>query len=101
MENKEYQDYLIQKEKEWEALCIRCGSCCGAFEDPCENLARDQDKKSYCIDYENRFGLHKSKSGKEFKCVPIRNVLHKNWNSDYLCAYKEFQKCLIKRLKES
>ncbi len=98
MGSSDYENYMIQKEQEWEALCRRCGSCCGAFEDPCENLAWTQEGQSYCIDYDNRFGLHKSKAGKEFQCVPIRNVLDKNWKNDYLCVYKEMVKCPLKKM---
>lgn len=98
MENQLYQNYLLQKDQEWEALCKHCGSCCGAFDDPCESLAWTEKRQSYCVNYNNRFGLHKAKSGKEFKCVPIRDVLDKIWKNDYLCAYKELQKCPINKL---
>jgi uncharacterized cysteine cluster protein YcgN (CxxCxxCC family) len=95
MENKiitqevgRYQAYMQEKEKAWEGVCRRCGACCGAYEDPCSQLARDKEKKFYCKDYENRFGPQRSCGGREFSCVPIRQVLHNHWNHDHLCAYK-------------
>jgi hypothetical protein len=71
-------------------MCIRCGACCGAFEDPCSRLVREQDGTYRCDAYEIRLGLQRSVSGKKFRCVPIRKVLHKSWSHDHLCAYKKF-----------
>jgi hypothetical protein len=83
-----YQAYLEKKDASWEGLCRRCGACCGAFEDPCRNLACDEHRNFYCTDYANRFGPQRSCAGREFTCVPIRQVLHNHWNHDHLCAYK-------------
>ncbi|MDD5495776.1 MAG: hypothetical protein PHP46_01590 [Candidatus Omnitrophica bacterium] len=58
-----------------EALCHRCGFCCGAKNDPCLNLAEDASGRYYCKVYDNRIGSQKTVSGKSFSCVPIRDVL--------------------------
>jgi len=66
-----------QKEEEirYESLCNRCGACCGALDgDPCEELRRDDSGKYFCSVYENRIGMHKTISGKQFACVPIRDL---------------------------
>lgn len=69
----------LQKQKDiqdiYEARCKRCGACCGAFgQDPCARLARGEDGKYFCSDYSNRIGLQKTTTGKEFHCVPIRDL---------------------------
>jgi Fe-S-cluster containining protein len=61
--------------REYEARCKRCGACCGVKDnDPCLNLRKDNSGKYYCDVYENRIGMHKTVSGKEFACVPIRDL---------------------------
>jgi uncharacterized cysteine cluster protein YcgN (CxxCxxCC family) len=85
---EEYQKKLEEKEKEWEALCLRCGACCGAFDDPCQNL-RWAGGKSYCAVYERRFGTQKAVSGESFNCVHITKLLDKPWKGDEKCAYKQ------------
>ena len=87
-DSKEYVEYMKRKELEWESLCHRCGACCGAYADPCEHLMQGTDGKWYCDTYEDRYGLHSSKGGLRFKCVPIRSILNRHWDSDHLCAYK-------------
>ena len=77
-------------EKEWEAKCTRCGACCGVAEgDPCEHLLELKNGKYACAIYENRFGLHHTRSGREFRCVPIRSILHISWPGDACCGYKK------------
>jgi hypothetical protein len=89
MEN-EYISYQENKLKQFESLCVRCGSCCGAADnDPCQHLILDKDGKYFCNTYENRFGLQKSKSGREFLCVPIRQILFQSWSGSWKCAYKK------------
>ena len=88
-ESKDYQEYMRKKEGEWEALCIRCGACCGVFEDPCTELIRNTDGTCVCRDYEHRLGVHKTKGGKTFRCLPIRDIIHMSWDHDHLCAYKK------------
>ncbi|MFC1703828.1 hypothetical protein ACFL1E_03465 [Candidatus Omnitrophota bacterium] len=86
----EYQSYLEQKSKEQETLCKRCGVCCGAIEaDPCQHLIRSDDGLYSCAIYDCRFGLQKTKSGREFLCVPIRSILHKPWLGSWQCSYKK------------
>ena len=84
-------EMLQQKQLEdWEALCSHCGACCGVSEgDPCEHLIQDVQGKYQCDIYENRFGLRRSKSGREFMCVPIRKILHQSWAGDSCCGYKK------------
>jgi len=91
--SEEHKYYNLQNQQflEWEALCNRCGACCGIEDggDCCEHLIKVDDRKEYtCQIYENRFGLHKTKSGKDFNCVPLRNILDKTWPGDSKCAYK-------------
>ena len=45
---KKYLNYFKQKESEWESLCINCGGCCGAYDDPCVHLKKNNSGKSYC-----------------------------------------------------
>ncbi|HRZ14628.1 MAG TPA: hypothetical protein P5110_03865 [Candidatus Omnitrophota bacterium] len=78
-----------KKEQEWEALCCRCGACCGAFEDPCQHLQKTASGTFICGIYEERFGVQRSVGGREFRCVPIRTILDKYWTHDCLCAYKK------------
>ncbi|MBF0522360.1 MAG: hypothetical protein HQL24_04800 [Candidatus Omnitrophica bacterium] len=89
-DDEKYQNLQESQLKEWEASCLRCGACCGTEDgDPCEYLMKLADKDEYyCQIYENRFGLHKTKNGKPFKCVPLRNILHKTWPGDSRCRYK-------------
>lgn len=84
-----YPDYQDNQQKEFEKLCKRCGACCGAFDgDPCEHLMRSEDGTYFCKVYEDRLGLHKTVSGNEFKCVPIRDILYKAWTNSWQCGYK-------------
>jgi len=85
-----YQKLQEQQEHIWEAKCLRCGACCGIVEgDPCEHLEELSSGKYVCSIYENRFGEHKTRSGKPFLCVPIRNILHQSWPGDECCGYKK------------
>lgn len=87
--------HLEKKEKEWEKLCMHCGGCCGAYDDPCLYLKKDKkDKKDkfYCKIYIGRFGLRNSLKGEEFNCVPVKEILSTHWKKDYLCVYKKFSK---------
>lgn len=89
-DDKKYQEYQCDKLQEWELLCVRCGSCCGAFDgDPCENLRQSEEKTYYCAIYSSRFGEYVTKSGRKFKCVPIKNILNQSWPGDHKCSYKK------------
>ncbi|MCF7873717.1 MAG: hypothetical protein K9L84_02190 [Candidatus Omnitrophica bacterium] len=95
VELKDYQKHLEEKEKEWESFCLRCGACCGAYDDPCTHLQKDQTGKFYCDIYPDRFGVRKTVSGHLFKCVSIKKMLQTHWKGDHLCPYKKLQKnCL-------
>ena len=85
-----YNQHLLEKEKEWEAKCTFCGACCGALEDPCENLRKTATGKYFCNVYENRLGRWRTVSGKELECVAIRDKLAKgeSWPGDEHCGYK-------------
>ncbi|MCF7869750.1 MAG: hypothetical protein K9L69_02500 [Candidatus Omnitrophica bacterium] len=88
-ELKECQKHLEEKEKKWESLCLRCGACCGAYDDPCTHLQKDHTGKFYCDIYPSRFGVRKTVSGQLFRCVPIKQILHTHWRKDYHCPYKK------------
>ncbi len=91
----DYQHLQEGQAKEWEARCRSCGMCCGVKDgDPCEDLVAQKDGKYFCRVYKTRFGLHKTKSGREFPCVPIRDILHETWPGDGMCAYKGIWKKL-------
>ncbi|MCX5700761.1 MAG: hypothetical protein NTZ63_04405 [Candidatus Omnitrophica bacterium] len=83
--------YLIKQKEEqdkYEALCKRCGACCGAYDgDPCLHLSFDESGKSFCNTYATRIGMQKTKSGKNFACVPIRDLRPSLPYRD--CAYYE------------
>jgi hypothetical protein len=70
--------YLRKQEEErvrYEALCRRCGACCGALDGyPCVDLRRDESGKYFCPVYDHRIGMHKTVSGIQFACVPIRDL---------------------------
>lgn len=83
----------LQKQKEalekFEALCKRCGACCGVFDnDPCLNLVKGRDDKYFCRTYDTRLGIQKTVSGKSFTCVAIRDLL--KFDLPYSsCAYAQ------------
>lgn len=86
-----YEQLQEEQYKAWEAKCTRCGACCGIVEgDPCEHLRKLETGKYICSIYTNRFGLHRTISGKPFLCVPIRQILHQSWPGDQCCGYKKY-----------
>lgn len=93
--DKELQNYwqrLAEKEEEWESLCLRCGACCGAYDDPCLHLKKNQDSKFYCEIYPKRFGVRETKKGDQFRCVPIKELIDGYWKKDRRCVYKQIKK---------
>ena len=76
-----------------EAVCTRCGVCCGATDGhPCEHLRPAGKGEFVCAIYENRLGPHATVDGRAFVCVPIRKVIeHNGGYAD--CAY-------VKKLRE-
>ncbi|MGB2660848.1 MAG: hypothetical protein WBD04_00490 [Candidatus Omnitrophota bacterium] len=88
MESKTYDRYLQERYDTFEAVCKRCGDCCGANDDPCRNLVRREDGAFFCNDYNNRLGLQKTASGKEFNCIFIREHIT-NGSLRPNCAYQD------------
>lgn len=59
--------------KKHEALCRRCGICCGSEDgDPCEHLRREKSGEYFCLIYKDRLGMQKTVKGNIFRCVPLR-----------------------------
>ena len=85
-----YSAWTDDKARAWEARCTRCGACCGALDDPCENLRQDNGKY-FCAVYDQRFGKWHTVSGKELNCVPLRQKLAQGhtWPGDEHCGYKK------------
>ena len=88
-QEEKYQNYLEAQERAWESQCLRCGACCGAYEDPCKGLKKDHEGKYFCDIYSRRYGPHETIGGKKFRCMPIRDIIHMSWDHDQLCAYKK------------
>ncbi len=87
---EDYELYQDKRRQEYEALCKRCGACCGALDkDPCEHLKPAENNKYLCDIYAHRFGLRSTVAGKKFLCIPIRKILFKTWSGSELCAYKK------------
>src|SRR3989338_1509479 len=86
-------NYIALQERQyrdWEAKCTSCGACCGIMDsDHCEHLVVLKSGQYACGIYEDRFGMHKTRSGKPFCCVPIREILHVSWPGDQCCGYKK------------
>ncbi len=89
MEDRQYLECQEKQEAEYEALCKRCGACCGIKDgDPCVELIAEPDGVHYrCRIYESRLGKRKTVSGKEFTCVELRDILGKSWEGHPECAY--------------
>ena len=85
-----YDAWMTVKMGAWEARCTRCGACCGALDDHCENLRKDPGDKFYCTVFDRRFGQWHTLSGQEFTCVPIRQKIARgeSWPGDERCGYK-------------
>ena len=76
MDEQAYEKVLADRDNTHEALCRRCGQCCGAVgEDPCSQLQKLPDGAYSCKIYEKRYGLQKTLSGRYFMCVAIRDVI--------------------------
>ena len=88
-DDQKYDQMQEQQLSQWEESCQCCGACCGIVDgDPYEHLIESASGKYQCAIYESRFGLHQTKSGKPFKCVPIREILHMPWPGNQNCSYK-------------
>ncbi|NTV28994.1 MAG: hypothetical protein HGA80_02815 [Candidatus Omnitrophica bacterium] len=87
-EDQSYEAWHELRQKEWESRCRNCGACCGATEDPCEHLKRQDNGTFCCRIYADRFGPHRTLSGQECICVPVRSKLGRSWPGDERCGYK-------------
>ena len=89
IENEQYKKKLEAQETDHEALCKRCGECCGAFgSDPCSQLSPIEDGHYVCTAYGDRLGPQRTRSGVIFTCVTIRDVhKHNVYYND--CAYNK------------
>ena len=88
-DRRRYEVLQAKQYHAWEARCGRCGACCGAYDgDPCEHLVKDSVGKYSCNIYDQRFGERRTRSGKTFHCVPIRDILYQHWPGDQCCGYK-------------
>jgi len=87
--SSDYSSWLSKREHEWESLCLNCGACCGAGEDPCGHLKQDAAGKYFCDSYLTRLGPQLTVAGVEMICVPIRQKLGASWPGDERCGYKK------------
>ena len=94
MDEKRYKNYFRNREKKFESVCVRCGKCCGALDDPCRNLIKTADGTYFCKDYENRLGPQRTVSGKVFNCVSIREHIAKGTLRPD-CAYNIHSRSVI------
>jgi len=75
MDEIAYSQKQKEDQQKYESLCRRCGACCGAYSgDPCVHLEQETAGKYKCSVYETRIGMQKTLSGKNFACVPIRDL---------------------------
>lgn len=88
-QEEKYQGCLAAQERDWEKKCLRCGACCGAYEDPCRELEKDGEGKYSCRIYSRRYGARETVGGKKFRCMPLRDIIHMCWDHDQFCAYKK------------
>lgn len=86
MDETAYKKYLKEKMNGDEMLCSRCGECCGAGNDPCADLIKDDSGRYACKVYESRIGPRTTVSGKVFTCVAIRDNIGRGFNNPD-CAY--------------
>ncbi len=90
--DNQLQNCLKKGNKRWEELCIRCGGCCGAYDDPCQHLKKDPQSGFYCEIYSQRFGTQKTLGGEEFDCVFVKEIINSHWPNEHLCIYKKYLK---------
>jgi hypothetical protein len=75
MDDTSYLKKAEEQKIAYEALCRRCGVCCGAFgPDPCASLVKTADGRYDCGAYADRLGPRLTVSGAMFACVTIRDV---------------------------
>ncbi|MBU0504235.1 MAG: hypothetical protein ABH882_04260 [Candidatus Omnitrophota bacterium] len=75
MDEEAYSRKQEEGRARYEALCRRCGACCGALDgDACVNLKINESGECFCSVYDHRIGMQKTVSGIRFACVPIRDL---------------------------
>jgi len=88
MDSQKYIKYSKTEEEKFEAVCKRCGECCGALDDPCRNLVKNKTNDQwFCKDYKDRYKQQKTISGNSFTCVSIREHM-RNGSLRLNCAYR-------------
>jgi hypothetical protein len=85
-DNKAYIESQRRSSEDYEALCRRCGKCCGLETDPCANLKKGAAGSYYCAIYGSRLGRQVTVSGRVFTCVEIREVVRKGLPNEG-CGY--------------
>ena len=90
MDEKKYNNILESSELAFESLCKNCGECCGALDDPCKNLVKNENSKYSCKKYQERFGPQETLSGAQFNCVSIREHI-KNDSLRMNCGYRKYR----------
>ena len=88
MDKKQYEKFAEKSEKEFEAICSRCGECCGAGNGPCKNLKKLEDDTYICRSYKDRLGAQETVSGQTFNCVSIREHI-RNKTLPPGCSYRK------------
>ncbi|MBL7072394.1 MAG: hypothetical protein ISS33_01285 [Candidatus Omnitrophica bacterium] len=88
MDSEKYKKCASEQEEKFESICLRCGECCGALDDVCVNLVKTKTgNRWFCKEYNDRFKLQKTVSGKSFRCVSIReHILNDTLRPN--CAYR-------------
>ncbi|MEI8011378.1 MAG: hypothetical protein WCI27_02700 [Candidatus Omnitrophota bacterium] len=84
-----YDAWLSTRQDDWESRCRHCGTCCGAFDDPCRHLDMTAGGSYRCLVYPDRFGVRQTVGGQAFICVHIRQKLGTSWPGDAHCGYKK------------
>lgn len=87
MQNPKYEQYLKHKQEAFEAICSRCGKCCGADNDPCVNLELTAIGIYRCRCYAQRLGKQLTQGGNIFTCVPIREHIRQGSLPEN-CSYR-------------
>lgn len=76
MDDPTYFQRLESRNDAYEALCRRCGVCCGATtDDPCSQLKAVSEGAYVCSTYDKRHGPQLSVKGNMFACVNIRDAI--------------------------
>ena len=86
MDDAAYSDNQRRNSEEYEAICKKCGKCCGLETDPCANLKKSDSGGYYCAVYPSRLGRQVTVSGRVFTCVQIREVVRKGLPNEE-CGY--------------